>query len=143
MDVYTFGSMVPIGGGTSGWVKLRSGCVGRTQAVGMVRPPAPWASSEETAAEGAPGTGPTPGTWSTGGAEEPGRSGGGCCGGGCCWWRVLVEVSVEIPEEEKKRNPSVFCVFVLTQKFLLKPLSQTDVQRENMRFNISTKRCCW
>lgn len=29
--------MVPMGGGRSGLVKLRSGCVGLTQAVGMVR----------------------------------------------------------------------------------------------------------
>ncbi len=38
IEVYTLGSMVPMGGGSSGLVKLRSGCVGRTQAVGMVRP---------------------------------------------------------------------------------------------------------
>lgn len=99
MEVYTLGSMVPMGGGSSGLVKLRSGWVGRTQAVGMVRLLPAWASSAAAAA-GAPGIGPTPGTCSTGGAEEPGRSGAGCWGGGCCWRRGLVEESEGIAEDE-------------------------------------------
>lgn len=80
MEVYTLGSMVPIGGGSRGLVKLRSGWVGRTQAVGMVRQLPAWASSAAAVgmAAGAPGTGPTTGTWSPGGAEEPGRRGGVC-----------------------------------------------------------------
>lgn len=80
MDVYTLGSMVPMGGGSSGLVKLRSGWVGRTQAVGMVRPLPAWPSSAGAAATaaGAPGTGPTPGTCSPGGTEEQGRRGGAC-----------------------------------------------------------------
>lgn len=102
MEVYTLGSMVPMGGGSSGLVKLRRGWVGRTQAVGMVRPLAAWASSAAAAATGtgAPGTGPTPGTCSPGGAEEPGRRGGGCWAAGCCWRRGLVEESEGIAEEE-------------------------------------------
>ena len=101
------GSMVPMGGGSSGLVKLRRGWVGLTQAVGMVRPLPGWASSAAAAAAaaGAPGTGPTPETCSAGGAEEPRRRGGACCGGGCCWRRGLVEVSVGIAwgrEEEMK-----------------------------------------
>lgn len=95
------GSMVPMGGGSSGLVKLRSGWLGRTQAVGMVRPLAAWASSAEaTTAAGAPGTGPTPGPCSTSEAEEPGRRGGACCGGGCCWRRGLTEASDDIATEE-------------------------------------------
>lgn len=79
IEVYTFGSIVPMGGGSSGLVKLRSGWVGRTQAVGMVRPLPAWASSvAAAAAAGAPGTGPTTGTCSPGGAEEPGRRGVTC-----------------------------------------------------------------
>lgn len=80
MEVYTLGSIVPMGGGSSGFVKLRSGWLGRTQAVGMVRPPPAWTSSAAAAAAaaGAPGTGPTPGTCSTRGVEEPGRRGGAC-----------------------------------------------------------------
>lgn len=102
MEVYTLGSMVPMGGGSSGLVKLRSGWVGRTQAVGMVRPLPAWASSAAAVATaaGAPGTGQTPGTCSPGGAEEPGRRGAACWGGGCCWRRGLVEVSEGIAEEE-------------------------------------------
>lgn len=101
MEVYTFGSMVPMGGGSSGFVKLRSGCVGLTQAVGMVRPLPAWASSAAAVATaaGAPGTGPTPGTCSPGGAEAPGRRGGACWAGGCCWRRGLVEESEGIAEE--------------------------------------------
>lgn len=105
MEVYTLGSMVPIGGGSSGLVKLRSGWVGRTQAVGIVRPLPAWGSSTtDAAATAAPGTGPTPGTWSPGGAAEPGRRGAACCGGGCCWRRGLVEVSEVIAEEEEVRT---------------------------------------
>lgn len=85
--------MVPMGGGSSGLVKLLSGWVGRTQAVGMVRPLPPWASS--TAAVAAPGTGPIEGRCSPGGAEEPGRRGAVCCVGGCCWRRGLEEASVD------------------------------------------------
>lgn len=90
MEVYTLGSMVPIGGGSSGLVKLRSGWVGRTQAVGMVRPLPAWTSSAAATATGAPGIGPTPGTCSTGEAEEPTSRGVACWGGGCCWRRGLV-----------------------------------------------------
>lgn len=99
MEVYTFGSMVPMGGGSSGLVKLRSGWVGRTQAVGIVRLLPAWASSEVAAAAGAPGTGPTEGACSPGGAEEPGRRGVGCWGGGCCWRRRLLEASEDIADE--------------------------------------------
>lgn len=100
MEVYTLGSIVPMGGGSSGLVKLRNGWVGRTQAVGMVRPLPACASSAAAAAAaaGAPGTGPTPGTCSPVGTEEPGRRGGACWGGGCCWRRGLVEVSEGIAE---------------------------------------------
>lgn len=93
------GSMVPMGGGSSGLVKLRSGCVGRTQAVGMVRALPAWDSSAAAAA-GAPGIGPTPRICSPGGAEETGRSGGAVWGRGCCWRRGLVGVSEGITEEE-------------------------------------------
>ena len=103
MEVYTLGSMVPMGGGSSGLVKLRSGWVGLTQAVGMVRLLPAWASSAAAVA-GAPGIWPTPGTCSTGGAEEPGRSGAGCWGGGCCWRRGLVEESEGIAEDERWRE---------------------------------------
>lgn len=99
MEVYTLGSMVLMGGGSSGLVKLRSGCVGRTQAVGMVRALPAWDSSAAAAA-GTPGIGPTPRTCSPGGAEEPGSSGGAGWGRGCCWRRGLVEVSEGITEEE-------------------------------------------
>lgn len=87
--------MVPMGGGSSGLVKLLSGWVGRTQAVGMVRPLPPWASSAAAVAAGAPGTGPIVGTCSPGRAEEPGRRGAVCCVGGCCWRRGLEEASVD------------------------------------------------
>lgn len=104
MEVYTLGSMVPMGGGSRGLVKLLSGWVGRTQAVGMVRPLPAWASSAAAVAiAGAPGTGPTPGTCSPGGAEEPGRRGAVCWGGGCCWRRGLVEVSEGIAEEGRDK----------------------------------------
>lgn len=98
-----------MGGGSSGLVKLRSGWVGRTQAVGMVRPFPAWASSAAAAATtvaGAPGTGPTPGTCSVGGAEEPGRRGVACWGGGCCWRRGFVEVSVGIAEKNDGKRRS-------------------------------------
>lgn len=95
MEVYTLGSIVPIGGGSRGLVKLRSGWVGRTQAVGMVRPLPAWGSSA-VGAVGAPGTGPTMETCSAGGAVVPGKRGGACCGGGCCWRRGLLEVSEDI-----------------------------------------------
>ncbi|KAK5901355.1 hypothetical protein CgunFtcFv8_026236 [Champsocephalus gunnari] len=88
MEVYTFGSMVPMGGGSSGLVKLRRGWVGRTQAVGMVRPLPVWTSSGAAAA-GAPRMATTPGTWSPGGAEDPGRSGATGWGG-----RLLLEQKV-------------------------------------------------
>lgn len=108
MEVYTLGSMVPMGGGSKGLVKLRSGWVGLTHAVGMVRPAPAWASSAAAAAAatvteaGAPGTGPTPGTCSPVGIEEPGRRGGGaCCVGGCCCRRGLVEESEGIANEEE------------------------------------------
>lgn len=99
MEVYTLGSIVPMGGGSSGLVKLLNGWVGRTQAVGMVRP-LPACASSAAAAAGAPGTGPTPGTCSPVGTEEPGRSGGACWGGGCCWRRGLVVVSEGMAGEE-------------------------------------------
>lgn len=94
--------MVPIGGGSSGLVKLRSGWVGRTQAVGMVRLPPARTSSEEPEAAGAPGMGPMGGTCSGAGAAEPGRSGAAGGGGGCCWSRGVVEESEGIAEEEIK-----------------------------------------
>lgn len=106
MEVYTLGSMVPIGGGSSGLVKLRRGWVGRTQAVGMLRPPPVGASSEATVVAGAPGTGPTVGMSSPVGAEEPGRWGTVCWGGGCCWRRGLVEESEDITEGGRHRKSS-------------------------------------
>ena len=114
MDVYTFGSMVPMGGGSSGLVKLRSGCVGRTQAVGMVRAFVAWTSSEAAAEVGAPGTGPTTGVCSTGRAEEPGRRGGACCGGGCCWRRGLVEISeASLKQKKLEQNSKKYYIFSL------------------------------
>lgn len=104
MEVYTLGSMVPMGGGSSGLVKLLSGWVGRTQAVGMVRLVPTWASSAAVVAAGAPGTGPTVGTCSPGGAEEPGRRGAACCGGGCCWRRGLEEASEAIAKDRRRRR---------------------------------------
>lgn len=94
--------MVLIGGGSSGLVKLRSGWVGRTHAVGMVRPPLAWASSAAAPATavGAPGTGP--GMWSPGGAEDPGRSGAACWVWGCCWRRVLMDDSEGIAEGDMR-----------------------------------------
>lgn len=99
-----------MGGGSSGFVKLRSGWVGRTQAVGMVRPlPVCGSSATDAAAVGAPGTRPTPGTCSTGGAAEPGRRGGACCGGGCCWRRGLVEASEGSAESENRGKGGEKC----------------------------------
>lgn len=93
--------MVPVDGGSNWFVKLLSGWVGRTQAVGMVRPLTAWALSAAAVptATGAPGTGPTPETCSPGGTEELGRRGGACWGGGCCWRRGLVVVSEGIADE--------------------------------------------
>lgn len=100
MEVYTFGSMVPMGGGSNGLVKLRRGWVGRTQAVGMVRLP-PACASSAAAEEGAPGTGPTGGTSSPGGAEEPGSRGAGCWAAGCCWRRGLLVASDDRARNER------------------------------------------
>lgn len=113
MEVYTFGSMLPMGGGSRGLVKLRRGWVGRTQAVGMLRLLPAWTSSEAAAEEedddeGAPGTGPTGGTRSPAGAEEPGRRGAVCWGGGCCWRRGLVEASDDITEEGETKVSNNF-----------------------------------
>ena len=92
MEVYTLGSMVPMGGGSSGLVKLRSGWVGLTQAVGMVRllPPGP---PRRRRWRGPPGSGrlrgraPRAGPRSRGGAER--AAGEEAAAGGEGWWRSL------------------------------------------------------